>query len=84
MFSGKLGTDIIGFIPCETSHRIWYAMAKGAAVTALVTNTRPKRLSLIKGVLEILTIVTVERDNTDGIQNFKRKSRECQFSRRRG
>ena len=84
MVSGKLGHGIIGKILRDTSHRISYAIAKGAAVTALVTNTRPKRLSLIKGVLEILTIVTVERDNTDGIQNFKRKSRECQFSRRRG
>ena len=74
MFSGKLGRDIIGYIPHETSHRIWYAMARGAAVTAhVVTNTRPKRLSLIQGGLEILIIVTVERDNA-----------ECQFTRRRG
>ena len=80
MFSGKLGPDIIGQIQRETSHRIWYAMAKGAAVTAHVTNTRPKRLSLIQGGLEILIIVTVESDNADGIRILKEKVERVNYS----
>ena len=83
MLSGKLGRDIIGYIPHETSHRIWYAMARIAAVTVQVTNTKLKRLLLIQGGLEILIIFTVERDNADGIRILKEKV-ECQFSRRRG
>ena len=73
MFSGKLVPDIIGHIQRETSHRIWYAIVKGAAVTAHVTKTRPKRLSLIQGGLEILIIVTVKRDNPDSIRILKEK-----------
>ena len=48
-------------------------MAKGAAVTAHVTNTRPKCSPLIQGGLEILIIVTVERDNADGMGTSKEK-----------
>ena len=59
MVSGKLGHGIIGKILRDTSHRISYAIAKGAAVTAHVTNTRPKCSQFIQGGLEILIIVTV-------------------------
>ena len=68
MFSSKLGPDIIGYIPRETSYRTWYAIVNEAAVTAHVTNTRQKRLSLIQGGLEILIIVIVKRDNANSIR----------------
>ena len=78
MFSDKLGPNIIGHIPRVTSNCIWYAMVKGAAVTAHATNARSKRLSLIQGRLEILTIVTVG-DNADGVTTLKEKVESVNF-----
>ena len=60
MFPGKLAPDIIGHIPREISCHVWYAMAKGADLTAPVIDTRPKRSPLIQGGVEILIMVNVE------------------------
>ena len=73
MFPGKLALDIIDHIPREISRHMWYAMAKGADVTARVINTRPKCSPSIQGGVEILIMVNVEWDNADGIRTLKEK-----------
>ena len=79
MFPGKLAPDIIGHIPREISRHMWYAMAKGADVTARVIDTRPKRSPLIQGGVEILIMVNVEWDNADGIRTLKEKVESVNF-----
>ena len=75
MFSGKLGPTSLAtyHVRHRTSYGMKWRREKGASVTAHVTNTRPKRLSLIQGGLEILIIVTVEKNNADGIKILKER-----------
>ena len=79
MFRGKLALDIIGHIPREISCHVWYAMAKGAEVTARVINTKWKRSPLIQGGVEILIILNVEWDNANGIRTLKEKVESVNF-----
>ena len=79
MCPGKLAPDIIGHLPREISRHVWYAMAKGADVTARVINTRQKCTPLIQGGVEILIMVNVEWDNADGIRTLKEKVESLNF-----
>ena len=71
MFPGKLAPDIIGHIPREISRHVWYVMEKWADVTTFVIGTRPKRLQLIQGGVEIVIMVNVEWDNAGSIRTLK-------------
>ena len=60
-----------GHVAKELARHVWFAIQKGAKVSAFVDNTKPKFAPLLQGGLEILIKMTVYWENKNYIQILK-------------
>ena len=60
---GTLTASIVGHMLRELSRFIWYAIERGARITATLVSTQVKDSPLVQGGLEIPIIVKVEWEN---------------------
>ena len=58
-----LAISIVGHMPRELRRFIWYAIERGAQITATLVSTQAKDSPLVQGGLEIPVIVKVEWEN---------------------
>lgn len=70
---GTLAASIVGHIPRELSRFIWYAIEKGARISASVISTKAKLSPLVQGGLEIPVVVKVEWVNEINLKRLKEK-----------
>ena len=77
---GTLAASIIGHMPREMSRFIWYAIEKGAQITATLVSTQAKDSPLVQGGLEIPVIVKVEWENEINLQRLKKKVASLSYS----
>ena len=70
---GTLAASIVGHMPRELSRFIWYAIERGARITATLVSTQAKDSPLVQGGLEIPFIVKVEWENEINLQRLKKK-----------
>ena len=56
---GKLVNSVVGHVPREIARHIWFALLKGATISATVVDSKPRKSPLVQGGLEILIDMTV-------------------------
>ena len=77
---GTLAASIVGHMPRELSRFIWYAIERGARITATLVSTQAKDSPLVQGGLEIPVIVKVEWENEINLQRLKKKVASLSYS----
>ena len=77
---GTLAASIAGHMPRELSRFIWYAIERGARITATLVSTQAKDSPLVQGGLEIPVIVKVEWENEINFQRLKKKVASLSYS----
>ena len=77
---GTLAPSIVGHMPRELGRFIWYAIEKGARITATVISTKAKVSPLVQGGLEIPVIVKVEWENEINLERLKTKVASLAYS----
>ena len=77
---GTLAASIIGHMPRELSPFIWYAIERGARITATLVSTQAKNSPLVQGGLEIPVIIKVEWENEIKLQRLKKKVANLSYS----
>ena len=75
-----LAASIFGHMPRELSCFIWYAIKRGARITATLVSTQAKDSPLVQGGLEIPVIVKVEWENEINLQRLKKKVASLSYS----
>ena len=56
---GKLVNSVVGHVPREIAWYIWFALQKGATLSATVVDSKPRKSHLVQGGLKILIVMTV-------------------------
>ena len=59
LLPGKVAPVVVGHVTKELSRHIWFAIQKGAKVSAVADKTKPKPSPLLQGGFEILIKMTV-------------------------
>ena len=77
---GTLAASIVGHMPRELSRFIWYAIERGARITATLVSTQAKDSPLVQGGLEIPVIIKVEWENEINLQCLKKKVASLSYS----
>ena len=77
---GTLAASIVGHMARELSRFIWYAIERGAPITATLVSTEAKDSFLVRGGLEIPVIVKVEWVNEINLQRLKKKVASLSYS----
>ena len=77
---GTLAASIVGHMPRELSRFIWYAIERGARITATLVSTQTKDSPLVQGGLEIRVIVKVEWEHETNLQRLKKKVASLSYS----
>ena len=67
LLPGKIVPLVVWHFAKELSRHIWFTIQKGAKVSAVVDNTKPKPLPLLQDGLETLTKMTVYWSNRNYI-----------------
>ena len=75
-----LAIAIVGHMPRELRRFIWYAIERGAQITATLVSTQAKDSPLVQGGLEIPVIVKVEWENEINLQRLKKKVASLSYS----
>ena len=75
-----LAASIVGHMPRELSCFIWYAIERGARITATLVSTQAKDSPLVQGGLEIPVILKVEWENEINLQRLKKKVASLSYS----
>ena len=50
--------SVVGHVPHEIARHIWFALQKGATISATVVDSKPRKSPLVQGGLEILIDMT--------------------------
>ena len=79
MLPGKIASVIVGHVPKEISGYIWFAIQKGAKVSAIVVNTEWQPSPLIQGSLEILITMKIVWENEKNIRILQEKVSRVNF-----
>ena len=77
---GTLAASIAGHMPRELIRCIWYAIERGAPITATLVSTQAKDSPLVQGGLEITVIIKVEWENEINLQRVKEKVASLSYS----
>lgn len=77
---GTLAPSVVGHMPRQLSRFIWYAIEKGARITATVISTKAKLSPLVQGGLEIPVFVKVEWENEINLERLKTKVASLAYS----
>ena len=73
LLPGKIAPLVVGHVAKELSRHIWFAIQKGAKVSAVADKTKPKPSPLSQGGFEILIKMTVYWKNKNYTQILKEK-----------
>ena len=79
LLPGKVAPVVVGHVTKELSRHIWFAIQKGAKVSAVVDNTKPKSSPLLQGGLKILIKMTVYWNNKNYIQTLQEKCQRLTY-----
>ena len=79
LLPGKIAPVVVGHVARELSRHIWFAIQKGAKVSAVVDNIKPKPSPLLQGGLEILIKMIVYWNNKNYVLILKEKVSKVNF-----
>ena len=63
LLPGKIAYVVVGHVAKELSRHTWFTLQKGAKVSAVVDNTKPKSSPVLQSELEILIKMTLYWNN---------------------